>query len=1125
MAKVTVATNGPMDNYLRQSKDDGGGEGGEPPPLVVQGKRRATPGDGTDNPDVKRRRSTRTNSSGADLTSDGYCWICHKEGDVICCETCPRVFHVKCIQLEASPAEDWVCPECVLIMTAENMDTRSRAMRLLTVDQLCTLLKHALNRMKSVQNIEPFLKAVDPIQFPAYKDYVTCPMDLTSMERNIRRKQYGSTEAMLADCKWILHNCIIFNSPSSRLTNIAKSLVKVCKHEMQEVENCPDCYLNAHIKKDSWFTEACRFPHPLVWAKLKGFPYWPGKVMRVNSENTADVRFFGAHDRAWISLKDVYLFSEDPPAQIKKKRGNIDSCVQEVDLHIKKLRERFGKFEYAPPKTPFDPNKEEEQLKILFPKYTLPFEIGGLSRRARSYSFTGSERSRDATPTPSEISADVEEEEEEMEEEEDTNKVVKEVTSPILKPPSNETLGDDSAKDDKVLGKVAESVRVSASPPCEVSSTTATPGPNAAPTAVNNTPAATAVVAPEQPKVVEAVVAETSETVVLEGEESEEIDDVEPDEEEVVEEKNAQENNKVEEVVESQEVVESETPKTVDQEKVVEDKKVPEVVKDAAEENEETAKNAEEESGVEEIDDVEPMDEGSSAEDANETEPEDDSKKEPIDPTKLLASGVSITVIDKKNKKTPEVESEEKPEPSTEEAERPDLSDIELGSDISVTVVQKPPAEGKEAKEGKFTLSLKSESELLDPDKAGSIGKARKSFPRQSLTDEDKFPPEPIVTISKVANKEPLKVPQVSVSEVRKPSVSSPAPMSGHHKLPTSSPAPMPGSSPGPGVMTGPRGPPGYRGGPPPSMGPGPRMMGSMMGPGGGHQGVMVRPGYRGPPPGPHGPMGLPSLQPRPTGPLAAPPSLPSSAGPVAEQLNKVAGKLADYMRGSLEELFKEMSQQGSPEATIKGLQLELEKMQWRHQQEMAEVKHNADLILMEMRGSMDQEKQRAVADVRKQAEIERQKAVAETKKKQWCANCGKEAIFYCCWNTSYCDYPCQQSHWPTHMSSCAQSQAEGGDDDQQQQPPSQQPHQQQQPPDMDGVPQHFMNSGGMPPVGVPRMPQAGPIIRGVQGGQVVLTGGMPRGPAVSLGGMGGMRFSVRPGMPGQMTFTRPYFM
>merc|ERR1719220_1909543 len=82
----------------------------------------------------------------------------------------------------------------------------------------------------------------------------------------------------------------------------------------------------------------------------------------------------------------------------------------------------------------------------------------------------------------------------------------------------------------------------------------------------------------------------------------------------------------------------------------------------------------------------------------------------------------------------------------------------------------------------------------------------------------------------------------------------------------------------------------------------------------------------------------------------------------------------------------------------------------------------------MELRGSMEQDKQRSIADCRKQAEIEKQKVISETKKKQWCANCGKEAIFYCCWNTSYCDYPCQQSHWPTHMSTCAQNQS--NDDD-----------------------------------------------------------------------------------------------
>ena len=89
-------------------------------------------------------------------------------------------------------------------------------------------------------------------------------------------------------------------------------------------------------------------------------------------------------------------------------------------------------------------------------------------------------------------------------------------------------------------------------------------------------------------------------------------------------------------------------------------------------------------------------------------------------------------------------------------------------------------------------------------------------------------------------------------------------------------------------------------------------------------------------------------------------------------------------------------------------MQLELEKMQWRHQQELAEAKHHTDLIVMELRQSLEAEKAKTIADFKKQAEIEKQKAITETKKKQWCAYCGKEAIFYCCWNTSYCDYPCQ---------------------------------------------------------------------------------------------------------------------
>lgn len=59
---------------------------------------------------------------------------------------------------------------------------------------------------------EPFWKAVDVTEFPQYREYVAHPMDLSLLERNIRKRMYGSTEAFVADAKWILHNCIIFNT-------------------------------------------------------------------------------------------------------------------------------------------------------------------------------------------------------------------------------------------------------------------------------------------------------------------------------------------------------------------------------------------------------------------------------------------------------------------------------------------------------------------------------------------------------------------------------------------------------------------------------------------------------------------------------------------------------------------------------------------------------------------------------------------------------------------------------------------------------------------------------------------------------------------------------------------------
>lgn len=45
---------------------------------------------------------------------DDHCRACHKLGDLLCCETCPAVYHLACLDppLEQVPSEDWICVIC-----------------------------------------------------------------------------------------------------------------------------------------------------------------------------------------------------------------------------------------------------------------------------------------------------------------------------------------------------------------------------------------------------------------------------------------------------------------------------------------------------------------------------------------------------------------------------------------------------------------------------------------------------------------------------------------------------------------------------------------------------------------------------------------------------------------------------------------------------------------------------------------------------------------------------------------------------------------------------------------------------------------------------------------------------
>ena len=56
-----------------------------------------------------------------------------------------------------------------------------------------------------------FQVPVDPAMEPEYHNIIVHPMDMSQLEKNIKKKMYGSTQAFLADAMWILHNSILYN--------------------------------------------------------------------------------------------------------------------------------------------------------------------------------------------------------------------------------------------------------------------------------------------------------------------------------------------------------------------------------------------------------------------------------------------------------------------------------------------------------------------------------------------------------------------------------------------------------------------------------------------------------------------------------------------------------------------------------------------------------------------------------------------------------------------------------------------------------------------------------------------------------------------------------------------------
>lgn len=274
---------------------------------------------------------------GKEIKIDAYCWQCHLPTEELDCPHCVRVYHTHCLKKSKANSDDFC--ECRLTSVSGiksvflSEKSLNETLKLVFVEAAQernpSQKKNSGGKLKFLNRVRTWPKLMK-------NDFLVRIIDLEYILDNLNDTAwYSSTAEFFADVKWIYHNCCIVYGSDDDITLSAHTYLKYIKLELVDMEACVECYNN----KNRNFTNVCKKPHPIVWAKLRGSPIWPAKCLGVTNGH-ADVRFFGTHDKSVILLDQVYKISHEPPNknnQNNRSSSRITSATLKRNEAMKEL--------------------------------------------------------------------------------------------------------------------------------------------------------------------------------------------------------------------------------------------------------------------------------------------------------------------------------------------------------------------------------------------------------------------------------------------------------------------------------------------------------------------------------------------------------------------------------------------------------------------------------------------------------------------------------------------------------------------------------------------------------------------------------------------------------------------
>ncbi|XP_051234459.1 uncharacterized protein trim66 [Dicentrarchus labrax] len=182
----------------------------------------------------------------AEMESEDFCAVCLIGGDLLCCDRCPKVFHLSCHipSLLSFPSGDWVCSLCRDVVQPEveyDCENERTSGEHTSAHGLpaCDQRKCERLTLLILSNIlsAPFHEPVSPLARHYYQ-IIKRPMDLSVIRAKLNKRNtrhYNSTDQFVADVYLMFRNCAKFNYPDSEVAQAGRSLEVFFSTKLKEI--------------------------------------------------------------------------------------------------------------------------------------------------------------------------------------------------------------------------------------------------------------------------------------------------------------------------------------------------------------------------------------------------------------------------------------------------------------------------------------------------------------------------------------------------------------------------------------------------------------------------------------------------------------------------------------------------------------------------------------------------------------------------------------------------------------------------------------------------------------------------------------------------------------------------